>query len=157
MALKDEPLTADEVIAAGSTTSATGSNPGVMVYGSDSAYAYSSVKSVVNYWETSKFTDNELKTVNGYKARLITVDEYREIPTETRQICTYKCFDAEVPAYDWMYSDNYGYWTMSPYNNSSSIVWKPDSNGFLGGEGVYNSSGTVRPVINVYKDKITQS
>ncbi len=161
MALKDNALTATEITSAGGTLgytySDTNQTGGMSYHASSSAYGTSAVKSVVDSWASNKFTD-ELKTVDGYAERLI---QYDEIPIERKEICTGSCFEADVIAYDWMYNSGYSYWTMTPWQDgdqpSSSIVWYVRSGGRLNDSYVYNGNGAVRPVINVYKDKISQA
>ena len=106
-------------------------------HSSSSTYATSAVKSVVDSWATSKFTD-QLKTVDGYSARLITKTEYEAIS-----------------AYSWRYNSSYLYWTMSPYFDTAVTMWNVYSDGRLSYYTVYADEGAVRPVINVYKSKIS--
>ena len=151
VALKDTPLTVAEITAAGGTANDNHGDGsiGLMAYGSDSTYATSAVKIVVDSWVQSKFTNSELKTVDGYTARLIKHDE---IPTERKEICTGSCYEADGIAYDWMYISNCFYWTMSPFGSSS--VWGVGNGGSLGGFYLGYNDGVVRPVINVYKSSI---
>ena len=103
-------------------------------------YRLSDIKYVIDAWSEANFTNNELKEVNGYKARLITADEYSSIPTIN----------------SWRYSSRYYYWTMTPlpsYNNRRvSIV--SESGAISPRADVTYYSGVVRPVINVYKSAI---
>ena len=158
VALKDNPLTADEVTAAGGTTSATGSEPGTMVYGAASNYGTSAVKNVVNHWATSKFTNSikiNLKTVNNYGARLATKEDLRSIGwLSCSSTASYCSVETDTPS--WIWSSNYSYWTMSQYKSYSSSVWRVLSYGRLDSADV-DFVGAVRPVINVYKNMITQS
>ena len=129
--------------------------------GSAKTYAESYVKSIVDSWFNNKFTD-ELKTVDGYSARLITFDEvhsfgYGDEPSDCGGgYCPYYPKTDSVPG--WIYNNNYWYWTMSPINEKSIVnVWYVHSTGNLNDGNVEQSPGAVRPVINVYKDKISQS
>ena len=127
-----------------------------MAYGSDSTYTTSNVKSVVNAWAQAKFTD-ELKTVDGYSARLLKYEEFPNLGYENKFSCTGGCYYsgslANVPS--WVYNNNYWYWTMSPNNDSSFDVWNVGSGGNLYNSDVRDNYGAVRPVINVYKSKIS--
>ena len=163
VALKENPLKATEITAAGGTLHWTYSDANVtggMSYGSDSTYATSDVKTVVESWATSKFSNSELKIIEGYTVRLISYNDlFDNLGYENQITCTDGCFYsgslANVPS--WVYNSQYAYWTMSPNNDSSSLVWCVNTSGSLnysqsilsGGPG-----GAVRPVINLYKSKI---
>ena len=107
---------------------------------------------------------NDLDTVDGYKIRLIKYDElvdnlgydpnHNSAGPGTGLLVT-----ENVP--NWVYSgfgegqnNAYGYWTMTPYAESASNVWKVNSDGALNDSIVdYNGLG-VRPVINLLKSNI---
>ena len=155
VALKDTPLTVEEVTTAGGI--ARDSNGfGGMKYGEDSTYATSAVRSVVDSWAISKFTNSELKQVGDYSARLIQLDElinqfgYEYYPKNDYYINT-----SSKP--DWLWIDIYYFWTMSPkIDNGRPIVeWCVDGTGVVRGCSIFGSLGNVRPVINVYKDKLS--
>ena len=67
---------------------------------------------------------------------------------------------------EWLYNGNYYYWTMSPKDDSSNLEWVVSTGSAAGlfseyeyvmvGRSVCNSPGTIRPVINVYKDKLPE-
>ena len=161
IALKDVPLKVTEITAAGGTVSYTYSDTnatgGMRYHTSSSAYGTSAIKSVVDSWASSKFTNSELKTVDGYSARLIRFDEYAANCEEVEHATPSGSYYTYTPNYVWMYSSDYWYWTMSPYNDSSSDVWNVlNGGGDLRGDYVnYSGDGAVRPVINVYKSKIS--
>ncbi len=116
-------------------------------------YNSSEVKYVVDAWAADKFTD-ELKIVDGYSARLAQKEELR---TQFYPNCssTASYCDPESTTPSWLYKSNYWYWTMSPYS-SSSRVWNVDGKGNLYNYTViFGNGGTVRPVINVYKSKLS--
>ena len=117
-------------------------------------YATSEVKYVIDSWAAAKFTNGELKTVDGYGARLITLDEITTnfgyewgniTPSDEGWVKT-----DNTPS--WVYNSNWRYWTMIQYNDSSSDVFSVS--GDVNNDLVYNHAGAVRPVINVYKSKI---
>ena len=130
-----------------------------MSYGSNSTYATSAVKSVVDAWAAAKFTNSELKTVDGYGARLIKYDEYLANCEEVEVETTDGPVTKNNPKYTWMYSSNYWYWTMSLYQDSSPMVWIVLSSGNMSHNGAgfngIGNGGAVRTVINVYKSKIS--
>ena len=128
--------------------------------GCTTAYASSEVKYAVDAWAAAKFQNSELKEVNGYSARLITFDEvhsfgYGDEPSDCGGgYCPYYPKTDSVPG--WIYNNNYWYWTMNPYESSSFYVWYVYNDGSLNNSGVStNLHGAVRPVINVYKSKIS--
>ena len=161
VALKDVPLKATEITSAGGTVgktySDTNATGGMAYHSSSNVYTTSAVKSVVDTWASSKFTNSELKTVDGYSARLIRFDEYAANCEEVEHATPSGSYYTYTPNYVWMYSSDYWYWTMSPYNDSSSDVWNVlNGGGDLRGDYVnYSGDGAVRPVINVYKSKIS--
>ena len=129
-----------------------------MAYGSDSTYATSPVKGVVDSWATSKFNNGELKTVSNYSARLITYDEimlnFDEL-IESKP-CGNECgvINYIFPLkWNWMYNSDYSYWTMS--SEGSVSIYAIDSAGKIS-HSYFKNSFALRPVINVYKSAITQ-
>ncbi len=128
--------------------------------GCTTSYASSEVKYAVDAWAAAKFQDSELKTVDGYSARLITFDEAHSFGygDEPQSPCGPSCGVLYYPKTDsvpsWLYDSSYHYWTMSPKEGSSSDVWYVYAGGNLNYANVYNGNGAVRPVINVYKSKI---
>ena len=156
VALKANPLTATEITNAGGAVAYTYSDAnttGGMVYGQTSDYGSSAVKSVVNNWAGSKFTNNELEIVDGYGARLATKVELQPIGWPSCTLDSVSC-PKETDTPSWLYDSNYWYWTMSPPTNSSSDVWYVANGGYLYNIRVSNYYGAVRPVINVYKSAI---
>ena len=158
VALKDNALTATEITSVGGTVGSTYSDTnqtgGMAYHASSSVYGTSAVKSVVDSWASNKFTD-QLKTVDGYSARLINLNEVTNLGYEWVDDGSAAFWQATDATPTWLYDSSYWYWTMSPYNNSSSSVWYVGSGGFLYNPDVYAGNGAVRPVINVYKSKIS--
>ena len=97
-----------------------------------------------------EFTNNQLKTVNGYKARLLLYDEIQPIGWPN---CTSVYCDKDEFTPDWVYQ--YGsqetYWVMSNSNVFGDSVWHIGTGGVIDKYGVYHFYAVVRPVINVYK------
>ena len=122
--------------------------------GCNTDYKLSSIKQIVDTWSIAKLTQDNLKEVDEYKARLITKDElldnlgYSYSNTATIPIIKNK----NVPSF--VYDSNYWYWTMSPYNDSDSNVWGVFDTGSLSRGTLYSSNGVVRPVINLLKSAI---
>ena len=110
-------------------------------------YNLSDIKYVVDKWYQDKFTNNQLKEVEGYSARLITLNEL-----ENKLGCVSK--NCANSSYNWIY--NTSYWTSSVYGNTSSHVYSVNSKGNISATIVYRSylEYTVRPVINVYKSAL---
>ena len=155
IALKEKPLTVSEVNIYGSSIPVSATNQsgyGGMAFGTVNNYDSSNVKIVVDNWAIDKFSNTRLKIVDGYDARLITVDELVDLGF-IRSGNMYPIND-NVP--EWTYG--YKYWTMTPSDigsNSMRVIqyygnWRID---------YYSVSWTnfrVRPVINVYKSAITK-
>ena len=115
-------------------------------------YENSEIKHIVDSWK-----ENNLLAVDLKLARLITVDEYKANCEENyyvndsgQEMMSYE------PQYNWMYSNDYSYWTMSGVNDSDYQVMDISMDGHMGVADVL-SSGTVRPVVELYKnDGITR-
>lgn len=178
--LKAEPLTVDEVNRYGKghvnryTSSSVGTaydsnGYGGMAYytsetcgyvnnngvstGCTTSYASSEVKYVVDAWKTAK-------APAATEARLISKDE---IETERKEYDPCGGCGAvatgDISKYNWMYNNNYWYWTNTPYTDSSSRVWYVGSAGELESDSVHNGFGSrgfgvVRPVVVLYKSAI---
>ena len=125
-------------------------------------YAGSKVKEMLEGTYINTLGADNLKEVDGYKIRLITVDELESNLGYTKRTGTaiYDYNSENTPT--WVYqnfgdqSKNvYSYWTMTPYPNNSSYVWNVYSNGQVDFNRVNNGSGGVRPVINLLKSNIS--
>ena len=119
-------------------------------------YATSKVKEMLETRYLPTIGESNLKEVDGYKIRLITVDELTSNLGCTSSSCS------SSPYASWVYqnfgdkSKNvYGYWTMTPYPNNSSYVWHVLSSGQVFDHNVYYYYGGVRPVINLLKSNIS--
>ena len=114
--------------------------------GCKSDYASSEIKYVVDAWKTAQ-------APAASEARLISKDEI-EIERKEYDPCggCGAVATGDFAKYNWMYNNNCGYWTMSPYNDSSSVVWYVHSDGRLSHRNV-NDYGysVVRPVITLPK------
>ena len=121
-----------------------------MAFGTVNNYDSSNVKIVVDTWATAKFTNNQLKNIDNYTARLIKVDELVDLGF-VRSGALYP-INENVPV--WVYKVKY--WTMTPSdyggnrirvvtNTSRGVDYYPPDFKF-----------SVRPVINVYKSAITK-
>ena len=125
--------------------------------GCTTAYAQSEIKYVVDAWKAAK-------APAATEARLISKQEI----DDNFEIEEYKpCGDAcgvvldKITA-DWMYNNNYWYWTSTQYNDSSSVVWGVSDDGGLGYRyvdgGIYGDhNGVVRPVITISKSVISST
>ena len=123
-------------------------------------YASSEVKYAVDAWAADKFQASDLKEdETGYSSRLITFDEL--LPNlgynwsiTSQGLGVTPDVNSDVP--DWVYNNNYSYWTMSPYEDSALNVWRVDHVGYLyhGGNVYYGIYGSVRPVVTLLKSAI---
>ena len=148
--LKAEPLSAEEIYTyskgSGAETKTDGN--GGMGYGITSDYSTPYVKKVVDAWKNANVSA-------ATEARLI---QYDEIEIESREYkpCGDICGVVEVrkfAKYDWLYNNNYWYWTMVHDTDSGSVLII-ENNGLIKGMSVstYTGSyGVVRPVIVLAK------
>ena len=117
------------------------------------SYDDSDVKYVIESWRLDKFQNNELKVVNNYQARLIEKEEVRKIgwPNCSAEADWCSSEDRDARYVEWLGSFNRSgpYWTMSRFGDHT--LWIVYS--FLTIDNSYDFQ-CVRPVINVYKDKI---
>ncbi len=173
--LKSEPLTVDEVnqYGVGHVNRYTSSSKGTaynnngyggMAYytsetcgysgccyveiGCKNDYASSEVKYVVDAWKTAK-------APLASEARLISKDEYQEDCINEQYHSTPSSIDTRyIPQFDWMFNNDYNYWTNTSYADSSANLWGVSSDGYLKKFSVssyYGLFGVVRPVITLKK------
>lgn len=126
-------------------------NGSVVDTGCKNDYASSEIKHVVDAWKAAK-------APAASEARLISKDE---IETERKEYDPCGGCGAvatgDSAKYNWMYNNNYWYWTNTPDTDTSSTVWGVDNNGVLGANLVNNSGGVVRPVITISKSIISST
>ena len=129
---------------------------GGMAYNSssyNSNYLQSDVKYVVDAWASAKTETSDL-----IEARLIKIDEIRDnLYFEIRYGATYNTYAVTSMTPTWAVDNKYTYWTMTPYNDYSSIVWVVSYyNACTSRNNTRNSySYVVRPVIVIKKSAIT--
>ena len=118
------------------------------------SYATSKVKEMLEGTYINTLGTNNLKEVDGYKIRLITVDELVSNLGCTSSSCS------SSPYASWVHQNFgdqskkvYTYWTMTPVPDYSSRVWFVYAAGRLGDDYVNYDRG-VRPVINLLKAHI---
>ncbi len=132
--------------------------------GCSSDYNKSSIKKVVDVWATNKLPV-ELKTVDGYSARLIKLEELILLHYRWVSSGIYYAGD-DTP--QWLHNSNFGYWTMSSYEGDqasyltdvkTTVYYVDYGAGDLSTRFIYTSYDkmSVRPVINIYKDRINDS
>ena len=121
-------------------------------------YAQSEIKYVVDAWKVAQAS-------GASEARLITDDEYfSNCIEEEYQSSPSGTSKRIVQQYDWLYNNDYQYWTMSQYNDSLRDVWYVNFDGNLAicesescDAGVNNYQQVVRPVIVLPKSALTIS
>ena len=130
-------------------------------------YNSSKIKTFLEQNYMFKLGTNNLKEVNGYKIRLITLDELFELGynNEFNGTNVYGCDKSITPS--WVYQ-NYqgndtelaGYWTMTSANDIANW-YQQDHVLYVGGQGIVDdyhvfriNGGGVRPVINLLKTSI---
>ena len=118
-------------------------------------YANSNIKFVIDNWSKNSIIKEKLK-----QARLITKDEYESNCEEVYYIDDSGDEKARLePQYEWLYNNQYEYWTMSVSNDSNDTVLGISSSGnFFDAVEVYKTDrNVVRPVVELYKnDGITR-
>ena len=120
-------------------------------------YAQSEIKYLVDNWAADKFQASDLKEdTTGYSARLITLDELKDtLGYEYFNNGSLEEYRLTSDTPDWVYNSNYWYWTMSPYEDSNSVVWEIGTNGNLSKwSGIPSVNEVVRPVVNLRKSAI---
>ena len=123
------------------------------------SYATSKVKEVLETRYLPTIGETNLKEVDGYKIRLITVDELTSNLGCASNGSSYTCTSSQYAT--WVYqnfgngqNDVYGYWTMTPNSDDSSSVWRVNSSGKVSSNIVREDLNGVRPVINLLKSAI---
>ena len=133
---------------------------GGMRFGENSNYASSDIKQIVDTWAEKNLTFNDLVSdETGYSARLIKVEEVRQIGYDWKPYCP-TCENTWIKKSDipsWLFDSNYAYWTMSAVNDSDR-VYQGRENGLSDYDAMYCSpygpSFAVRPVITIKKSAL---
>ena len=148
------------------TCHTSGSYYGINTYGTDAYdsydvsgcaghndYASSKIKGALDNYMNIYLDALELKEIDGYKIRLITLDELLGDLGYTMEILTngYPKINENVPT--WIYQNGSTYWTMTPTPNGDLYVVDYSS---LSSQGVSSLTTNVRPVINLLKSAIEQ-
>ena len=147
--LKAEPLSYDEVQTysngTGAQTYDNNGYGGMQYHSSSSVYSTSYVKTTVDAWKTAKAPASS-------EARLITIDDLKDnlgYVLDTSATSEVYILSSSTP--NWVYNSNYYYWTMSPWNDSTSVVWIVGDDGSLLSDSVGSTAYAVRPVITISK------
>ena len=156
--LKAEPLTTEEITTYSAGTGAqTDGNGGIQYHSSSNAYSTSYIKTTINAWAQAK-VPSELA-----EARLITIDELiNNLGYEYYEEGSNSGYRSTEFTPNWVYNNNYWYWTMSSYRDSTDKVWYPSpESGMMdyspvnvGRYGFGISDGKVRPVIVLPKSAL---
>ena len=126
------------------------------------SYATSKVKEMLETRYLPTLGETNLKEVDGYKIRLITVDELESNLGYTKRTGTdiYDYNSENTPT--WVYqnfgdqSKNvYSYWTMTPNHDDSSRMLYVDWRGRVESDRISSYLNGVRPVINLLKANIS--
>ena len=138
-----------------STSCGYDSNDELQDSGCTNDYEDSEVKYVVDLWA-------QLKVPDGLEeVRLITIEEVSSLGYEWMKTCP-TCDEGWVKTENtptWLYDGSYGYWTMSPKNDSTLNVWFVSIDGGFGNSLVYKYDHgsyryNVRPVIKLKKSAL---
>lgn len=133
-------------------------------YGCTVDYNQSDIKYVVDAWALDTINLSNLKSIDGYSSRLITIDELNKLGCSSS--------NCKSSIYKWLYNSSYkfsvnadgtlsgtasidGYWTMSRnQSNSYEIKIVSGSDGYIANIYYYYYYYNVRPVINLRKSAI---
>ena len=123
-------------------------NDTLVISGCTTDYNLSDIKYVIDNWSNAVFQNEELKAVNGNKARLITIEEASRFGCSPNT--AYSC---KTPVYSDILK---AYWTMTANPTSIFSMYSIYHQYSSWDSKVYSSSfaARVRPVINVYKSAI---
>ena len=143
--LKENPLTKTEMDNLNLTgiTILEQNGYGRVQYGSSVDYSTSTVKQVVDAWKNTA-----VATGDTASARLITVDDLTDnlgFNHGTPENTWMRVNPEYTPL--WVYDNSYDYWTMSQYEDSSTI-WRVISSGI---DTYHVSNSMVRPVLELNK------
>lgn len=134
---------------------------GLMYYGKEGCinnntcnlFNESSIKFALDNYKNN--IDNDLKDVNGYKIRLITIEELSKFGYIDKTSSNY--FESTSNTPYWLNDAIGDYWIMNSNNNTvnkSFIKVNYNHNGYIYEVNAYDTLARVRPVINVYKSAL---
>ena len=125
-------------------------------------YERSKVKELLEGTYINILGANKLKEVDGYKIRLITLEELQHnLGVSRRNTGSYETVSTS-DALKWVYqnfgegqNNVSGYWTMTKYPDNNRVVYSVDNAGHVNNYlNVLNTIFGVRPVINLLKSSI---
>ena len=129
--------------------------------GCTNEYEKSIPKTIINNWANDKLDIDDLIEINGYKIRLVTVDElFKSLGYSHDSIITYTIYKLTENVPNWLYNSDYQYWTMGTVEDYDSFVYIIFNDGIVSGTPGSDSRGyeasifcdsAVRPVINLNK------
>ena len=156
--LKDKPLTSSELGKYAINNGEEYSN--IMYYSNNTCvnngdcneYNKSNIKTVLDSYAVS--INDDLKEVDGYKIRLITLDELVELGFKDNTNTLYYEMNEKTPF--WIGSNGGEYWVMPSNNTTNNIFVVSDynNNSYVYESNPYNTLAFVRPVINLKKSSI---
>jgi len=166
--LKAEPLTADEInkYNGGEFISSNGELPFSMACdsGGDVVNCYndyndSLIKITLENWMNDKLNANDLKKIDGYKVRLMKIDEFVSyLFVDTALDVSgrgYYIVSNETPT--WVYNSQYSYWTMDNFHDDSNKVVIVNHDGRIYEAYARDEDYVLRPVINLKKCSIDET
>lgn len=133
----------------------------MIFHNSSNDYSNSRIKTFLEDTYINVLGSSNLKMVDGYRIRLITIDELMSNLGYSWSINSgsWPIANNNVPT--WVYqnfgegqNNVYAYWTMSKYANTNDSVWYVSRYGNLNQIQPYGTSYAVRPVINLLKSAI---
>lgn len=154
--LKKDSLTVNEL-----SNYAINDTQALMYYGKNDCtnnntcnlFSESNIKIVLDSYK--QLIDADLKEVNGYKIRLISIEELTRFGYVDKTSSKYYENSTSTPY--WLSANDGDYWVMNSSSNSLNktfMVFDYNSNSYIYETNTYNTLAKVRPVINVYKSAI---
>ena len=126
-------------------------------FGDSSSYDSSAVKNILEGYANSTLGSDNLREINGYKIRLITMDELQQnLGYSTSMTASWYEYSQEnTPLWVYSYSaSNMGYWTMTVDPENTDAMLCVVSNGRLEYCSINSGPREIRPVINLLKSSI---
>lgn len=151
-AIKSEPLNSEELLNYGIYNNSMYYSGGCK-NNSCNDYNGSDIKVVLDSY--SEAITNDLKEVNGYKIRLITIEELLSFGFVDKTGTLYYEMNKNTPY--WLGADGKEYWVMNSLKNhlnNTFMVVDYNDNSYVYESSVNSTLGAIRPVINLYKRAI---
>lgn len=124
-------------------------------------YDETNIKNYVDFWASNKIGNNNMVEVDGYKARLMNLQDMFNLGFGAGTVCDIEIRYCHLTLnssydYEWMNYENLSFWTMetNQYLNDLYLYsYRPQYNEFISNYQTYGKY-VIRPVINLKKSNI---